>query len=358
MDTNHLDTTHAPALPPRDTLEQAFFASDATYDGLFWTGVRTTGIFCRPSCRARKPRPENIEFFATIGQALFAGYRPCLRCRPAEAPGAVPEWAADLVREIDGDPAPRVAAADLRARGLDPARVRRFWLKRFGVTFAGYCRARRLGGALRQLRGGASVDDTVWDSGYASHSGFRDAFAREVGKPPGRARATRLVTTALIDSPIGPLYAGALDEGIVLLEFSDRRMLEAQLRLVERRFDAALLPGQHALLERLGTELAEYFAGRRRTFDVPVLTPGTPFQERVWDELRRVPYGTTMSYAQLAARLGRPAAARAVGTANGMNRVAILVPCHRVITAAGTIGGYGGGRWRKDHLLALEARNE
>lgn len=163
----------------------------------------------------------------------------------------------------------------------------------------------------------------------------------------------RLVVAATLDSPLGPLLAAATDDGVCLLEFFDRRMLATQLKIVEHRL-GRIVPGRHAHLERLQAELDEYFAGTRRAFGVPIVAPGSPFEHSVWDELRRIPPGETRSYDGLAAALGRPGAGRAVGRANGRNRIAIVIPCHRVIGADGALTGYGGGLWRKQRLLDLE----
>ena len=151
------------------------------------------------------------------------------------------------------------------------------------------------------------------------------------------------------------MLAGATDDGICLAEFTDRPMLPTQLRTLQRRLGRPIVAGRHPLLDRLQAELDEYFAGARRTFDMPLVAPGSPFQERTWAELRRVASGTTVSYEELAGRLGRPMAQRAVGTANGANRIALLIPCHRVVRKGGETGNYGGGRWRKEWLLAHEA---
>ena len=159
---------------------------------------------------------------------------------------------------------------------------------------------------------------------------------------------------AWIESPLGPLIAGADDRGICLLEFSDRRMLEAQLAAVARRLRRSLVPGAHPLLDRLRTQLGEYFAGSRTAFDLPLNAPGTPFQERVWSALLAIPFGELRSYEQIAVAIGAPTAVRAVGRANGMNRIAIVIPCHRVVGKDGTPTGYGGGIWRKQRLLDLE----
>src|SRR5262245_32074264 len=193
-------------LPSRDEMERAYLVSDASYDGVFFLGVRTTGIFCRPSCPARKPKPENVEFFAQPKDALGAGYRPCLRCRPLEDEQA-PEWAKTLLARLERAPGTRWRDDDLRTLGLEPARVRRYFAGRYGMTFQAYCRALRLGRAFDRLRAGASVDDAVFDVGYESHSGFRDAFARTFGQPPGRSEDTRRVNVMWLDTPLGPMIA-------------------------------------------------------------------------------------------------------------------------------------------------------
>jgi AraC family transcriptional regulator of adaptative response/methylated-DNA-[protein]-cysteine methyltransferase len=350
-----------PGTPPFEVMDAAFRGRDASFDGLFFAAVTTTGIFCRPSCPARKPLPGNILYYATAAEALFSGYRPCLRCSPL-ASAADPAWVADLVARVEAEPKRRIRDADLRAEGLDPASVRRRFQARFGLSFQAYQRARRLAAAFEAIKAGGSLDDAVFDHGYESHSGFRDAFARLFGDAPGRyaARgsatdpAADFIRLAWIDSPLGPLVAGAVDAGICLLEFTDRRMLETQADVLRSRLGLPAAPAPHPHLDRLKTELDEYFAGRRRDFDLPLHEPGTPFQERVWAALREIPCGQTRSYGELARALGDPAAVRAVAQANGRNRIAILVPCHRVIGADGGLGGYGGGLWRKRRLLEIE----
>jgi AraC family transcriptional regulator of adaptative response/methylated-DNA-[protein]-cysteine methyltransferase len=345
-----------PALPPRTEMERAFFDSDASYDGIFVTGVRTTGIFCRPSCRARKPLPANIEFFAGVKEALFAGYRPCKRCDPATPPGTAPDWVKTLLNTVDADPNRRLHDEDLRELGVEPARARRYFLEHYGMTFHAYCRGRRLSGALRQLRSGDSLDDVALGTGWDSHSGFREAFTRTFGTAPGAARniPDAAVVMAMIETPLGPMVAGATDAGLCLLEFTDRRMLEAQLRRLQSLLKQPMLPGEHRYLAQTREELALYFDGKLKEFTVPLVFRGTPFEEKVWRELCAIPYGKTESYAGLAARVASPGAQRAVGRANGMNRISIVIPCHRVVNSDGKLGGYGGGLWRKHWLLSLE----
>jgi AraC family transcriptional regulator, regulatory protein of adaptative response / methylated-DNA-[protein]-cysteine methyltransferase len=341
-------------MPPEPEMRRAFFAKDASYDGLFVTGVSTTGIFCRPSCTARKPRPENVRFFPGVREAMFAGFRPCRRCDPLRANGQEPDWVQRLLAQMDRAPDHRVRDRDLRALGLQPWQVRRYFSHRYNMTFHAFARARRLAGALDQLRRGAKLDEVVMDTGFESHSGFRDAFTRTFGDAPGRARQDDCIVVGWVESPLGPLLTGATRDGVCLLEFTDRRKLETQIETMKRRFKCAVVPGDNAYLEQLRHELDAYFAGQLTSFTVPLVAPGTPFQEKVWSALLQIPYGQTLSYEDLAKKVGAPAAQRAVGTANGMNRIAIVIPCHRVVNKNGKLGGYGGLLWRKEALLHLE----
>jgi AraC family transcriptional regulator of adaptative response/methylated-DNA-[protein]-cysteine methyltransferase len=341
-------------LPTVAEMERAYLERDATYDGLFYLGVRTTGIFCRPTCPARKPLAKNVEYFATPNSAIAAGYRPCKRCRPMQLDDE-PLWATRLIDEVEREPAARISEGDLAARGVDPATVRRYFQRRYGMTFQAYTRARRLGGALHLIREDLPVDAAVFESGYDSHSGFRDAFARTFGSTPRGAQDC--IYLSWLKSPLGPLVAGATAEGVCLVEFTDRRMLATELAELRRHFGAVAIPGTNDHLRRLKSELKAYFAGTLRKFSVPLSSPGTTFQQRVWDRLVRIPYGQTRSYDEIAAALGQPGAQRAVGRANGMNRIAIVIPCHRVVRKGGQLGGYGGGLRRKQFLLELEKRN-
>jgi AraC family transcriptional regulator of adaptative response/methylated-DNA-[protein]-cysteine methyltransferase len=341
-------------LPPLKEMERAVNESDAGYDGIFFVAVRTTGIFCKPSCPARKPLPRNREYYATAREALFAGYRPCKRCRPMDVSGRPPEWVARLLLAVEDDPSVRWRDADLRALGVEPARARRFFRKHYGMTFQTYCRGRRMGKALQQIRQGADIDDVALGTGYESHSGFREAFARTFGQPPGRSRQADAIVTDWVESPLGPLVVAATEGAICLLEFTDRRALETQGETLRKRFARAIVPGKNDQTEQLKEQLAEYFAGTRTEFDVPLVYPGTPFQRTVWEQLLKIPYGQTCSYEDIARAVGVPEGSRAVGQANGLNRVAIVIPCHRVVNKGGKLGGYGGGLWRKQFLLDLE----
>jgi len=221
MQTTDAPFRQAEDLPPSTEMYRALLERDASYEGVFYLGVRTTGIFCRPTCPARKPKLENVEFFGSTREAITSGYRPCRRCAPMKPEGAPPEWLEGLLHAIEKDPARRWKDADLRAAGLDPARVRRWFKRHHSLTFHGYHRARRLGLALGQIRSGDDIMGTAYDHGYESLSGFRDAFAHLFGEPPSKGGTEHVVITRVL-TPLGPLVAGATDEGLCLLEFADR----------------------------------------------------------------------------------------------------------------------------------------
>ena len=340
-------------LPPLAEMQRAQRNRDAAYNGIFYIAVKTTGIFCRPTCPARPALPKNIEYYGTAREALFAGYRPCKRCRPLND-STQPDWARQLIADIESHPTQRITENDLQLRGIDPATVRRYFQKEYQMTFQAYARSRRLTQAFSHIRNGSRIDDAVFSSGYQSHSGFRDAFAKTLGKPPSASRNGDCILLTWLESPLGPLVAGANSRGVCLLEFSDRRMLETQFATLKRRFSVPLAPGTNHHLKQLKIELSRYFAGNLKQFTVKLCFPGTPFQQKVWNELLKIPFGLTRSYQEMAVAVGTPKAVRAVGTANGKNRIAIVIPCHRVVNKNGKLGGYGGGLRRKEFLLNLE----
>ncbi len=345
-----------PRLPDTDTMYRALVERDPSFDGLFFTGVTTTGIFCRTTCTARKPKRENVVFFPTAHDAMLAGYRPCRVCRPIEPPGITPEPVRRLLADVEADPALRLSEADLRARGIDPAGLRRWFKKNHGMTFQAYVRTLRIGAAFGRIRHGDTATNAAFDHGWDSLSGFGEAFRKVMGAAPTRA-AGLVVTVTRIETPLGPMLAGATADGVCLLEFVDRRMIETQLERLRKLFRAALVPGSSPHFDRLADELQRYFSGTLRRFSTPLDMRGTPFQKKTWSALLTIPYGETRSYAEQARIVGEPSAVRAVARANGDNRIAIVIPCHRVVGSDGSLTGYGGGLWRKRWLLDLERKS-
>jgi AraC family transcriptional regulator of adaptative response/methylated-DNA-[protein]-cysteine methyltransferase len=340
-------------LPTTARMHKALLDRDPAFEGVFVVGVKTTGIFCRPTCPARKPRIDNCEFFATPQDALYAGYRACLRCRPLGR--TLPPVVEQLIAIVEQDPTRRITESDLADLGIDPSTARRQFRKHCAMTFHAYQRARRMGLALADLRRHDDIPRAMHTGAYVSHSGFSAAFTSIFGKPPSAARGVATLIADRVETPLGPMVAVANDDAVCLLEFHDRRALERELTWLRRHHNAEIIPGTNAHLRHLARELEEYFAHARTTFTTAVAIEGTDFQCAVWHQLRAIPPGQTRSYRDIAIAIGRPDSHRAVARANGDNRIAILIPCHRVIRADGSISGYAGGVWRKRRLLDLEA---
>jgi AraC family transcriptional regulator of adaptative response/methylated-DNA-[protein]-cysteine methyltransferase len=335
-------------------MERAIHHRDPEFDGIFFVAIRTTGIFCRPSCPAKTALARNRRYFPSVKDAMQAGFRPCRRCRPLDTNGRLPTWVRQLLQQIDKDRTIRLTDGALRKLGIEPARARRFFRKNYGMTFQTFCRRRRMGSALSEIGQGIKADHAGWSNGYQSSSGFREAFRQTFGTPPGHSEGTDCIVIDWVESPVGPLVLGANSSGICLLEFSDPRRLQKQLAQLRKSHACPVVPGQHKHLDQLKEELEQYFAGKLTQFRVPISIKGTPFQETVWNGLLEIPYGETQSYEGLAHTIGHPRAVRALGRANGQNCIAIVIPCHRVVNKNGKLGGYGGGLWRKQFLLDLE----
>lgn len=333
---------------------QACLDKNPEYEGIFFVGVKTTGVFCRPTCPARKPKFENCEFYKTAKEALLASFRPCKRCRPLSYPNQASALIQQLVEAVEENPEKRWKDCDFRALSVDASTARRQFKQRFGMTFVEYARARRMGLAVKQIREGSAVIDAQLAVGYESSSGFRDAFSRIMGSAPTMLGSSNILKAAWLDTRLGPMLAISDEEALYLLEFVDRRGLEREVEQLRTRTKSAILPGQTVPIRSIENELQLYFEGKLNEFKTAIHLLGSPFQQRVWEELRKIPPGQTRSYADIAAAIGKPTAYRAVARANGANTIAIVIPCHRVINANGELGGYGGGLTRKKWLITHE----
>ena len=353
---NGADMNPLDLLPPAEVMYRALVNRDQSFEGIFYVGVRTTGIFCRPTCSAKKPARVNVHFFATPTEALDEGYRPCLRCNPMDPNQHAPKLIERLRAEIERTPDGRLTDKELAAMSIDPSTARRQFKRHYGMTFQAYHRARRLGLALQEVRDGGRVEEAQNGSGYQSASGFRDAFARIIGDSPSAAKSQAGLFAERIETPLGAMLAVADDAGLRLLEFMDRRAMKTELTLLRKRLHTNVVPGEHRHLTAVRDQLSEYFAGKRLEFDLPIAPVGSEFQLRAWEILRSIPAGETRSYSWMAGQLGDKGARRAVGRANGANMICIVIPCHRVIRADGTLCGYGGGLWRKKWLLDHERK--
>ena len=334
-------------------MARAFASRDRAFDGRFVVGVTSTGIYCRPSCPARRPRPEHVRFLPDPAAAEAAGLRPCKRCAPArQRPDAVAvEQALALLREAQGPvPLARIAAAT----GYSPAHLQRLFTRAVGLSPAAYGRALRRAQAEVALPGAPSVAGAIYAAGYEAPSRFYDAMQHS-GMAPHQRRAGgagQVIRWAVVSTTLGPLLVAATRRGVCCLAFNAGEAL-LRARFPHARLEAGDAPFQ-ALLDQVVAAVEAPGSGQ----DIPLDVAGTAFQQRVWQALRAIPKGETRSYGELAAALGQPGAARAVGGANGANPVAVLVPCHRVIAADGTLGGYAWGLDIKAELLRRERDDE
>lgn len=341
--------------PSDERCWQAVLARDRDYDGRFVTGVLTTGIYCRASCAARHPSRANVQFFAGPEEARAAGLRACLRCRPDDTArdDAAVALAVGLLRDPHVD---RLLLADLAKRtGYSTAHFQKVFSRAVGLSPAAYARAVRAERARDALSGGASVTAALYEAGYGAPSRFYETGGTTLGMMPsawrngGRGVAIRWAQVA---TSLGPMLVAATVKGICRLSFN-----EGLDELAARFPHAEIAPGDEPfamLCERVVSAVER----PGRAANLPLDVQGTAFQEAVWEQLRAIPPGETRSYGEIAARLGKPGASRAVGQANGANPVAVLTPCHRVVAADGTLGGYAYGEEIKRELLRREAADD
>lgn len=339
-----------------EIMYRAIVEKDSSFEGLFYTAVKTTGIFCRPSCTARKPKLENVEFLKTTKECMLKGYRACKVCNPLQSLNHTPPAYREIMDALAANPGIKFKDHDLKQKGIEPSQIRRWFLKNHGITFQAYQRMLRINSAFKKIQTGERITHTAFDAGFESLSGFGESFKNIFGVSPKQGRQQSIIDLKRIETPLGTMLACATSEGVCLLEFTDRKMLETQLKSISRQLNATIIQGNNPHFDLLETQLSEYFSGSRKTFSVPLHTPGSDFQNRVWAALQLVPYGQTRSYKEQAISIGSPESVRAVANANGMNRISILIPCHRVIGSDGQLTGYGGGLWRKKYLLDLEEK--
>lgn len=344
-------------LPSHDQLYSALCNRSSEYEGRAYVCVKTTGIFCRLTCPARNPKPHNCLFVETIAECISSGFRPCKRCKPL-----APEATADstiqlLLKKLNANPDKRWCENDIVQLGLDPTTVRRTFKRQYGITFLEMARQTRLRSGMAELANGNRVIDAQNSADYSSPSAFRAAFTKLIGLKPGDFSDSAPLKASWIDTSLGAMIIVCDEQELHLLEFTDRKALPTELKKLRDVYSHTPAPlgfGETAITELVRKELNDFFALRSAVFTVQVAMHCTPFTKKVWHALQKIPAGETRSYSDVARTVGKPAAVRAVARANGANPIAIIVPCHRVIGADGSLTGYGGGLWRKQKLIELE----
>jgi len=349
----------AEAITPRtpdDEAWDAFHSRDKARRSLYLMGVKTTGIYCRPGCPARMPKRENVRFFATAEEARAEGFRACKRCKPDDGRTVHADAIARVCRAIDeAEESPRLEELAAIAN-LSPFHFHRVFKAETGVTPAAYAAAVKDRRAKQALEGGASVTEAVYDAGYGAASRFYAKSKARFGMAPARWKnrgAGEHIRVAVAPCALGHVLVAVTDKGVCALELGDDPA--AMLDWFRERFSAAETVVDDAGLGGTVSAIVELIEHpRTASADLPLDVRGTAFQQQVWDALRRIPPGETWTYGQLAEHLGHPKAARAVGAACGQNRVAVLIPCHRVVGSNGSLTGFAYGVERKRELLKRE----
>ncbi len=331
-------------------------SKDTIYEGVFITAVKTTGIFCRPSCRARRPKPENVIFYDTVKVALQNGFRPCKICKPMEQEATTPDYIKDIINELQKEPYKRITDENLRQRNIEPHTIRRWFKQHYNVTFHSFQRMLRINDAFTNIKKGTSITYAAFESGYESLSGFNESYRSVFGDSASKIKNENIINIVRFSTPLGAMFACATEKGICLLEFTDEKRLESLLKDLQKRLDTVMLPGKNKHLTQVQDELKEYFEGKRTEFTIVLDMQGTDFRKLVWQELMTIPFGSTKTYKEQAIALNNGKAIRAVASANGANKINIIIPCHRVIGSNGSLTGYGGGLHRKKWLLDFEKR--
>jgi len=336
----------------------AVLARDSRRDGIFVFAVRSTGIYCRPSCPSRRPRPERVVFFPLPEAAERAGFRACRRCRPGLAGQGDPRgaWLRRICRFIEAHPDARLAELSAVA-GVSPHHFQRTFKRLLGITPRQFADARRLSALKAHLKGGRDVAEATYEAGYGSSSRLYERADGQLGMTPAtyrRGGRGMKIGYTITDSPLGRLLVAATERGVSAVSLGDDDVhLEAALR---DEYPAAEIRRDERVLRPWVEAIVRHLDGRLPHLELPIDVTATAFQWRVWQELRKIPLGRTRSYLDVARAIGAPRATRAVAQACARNRVSILIPCHRVVGADGRIGGYRWGVERKEKLLARERR--
>ena len=342
---------------PQEKWWEAVLARDANQDGQFFFAVSTTGVYCRPSCPAKRPRRENVAFYRRPEDAEKAGYRACLRCKPRSASGnpqtaTVKEMCRYIEQHLDE---PVTLERLAKVFGQSPFHLQRTFKKTLGITPRAYADSCRMGLLKRNLQAGRSVTHALYEAGYSSSSRLYERTASQLGMTPDKYRRGAIAASiryTCTNSPLGRMLVAATDKGICAIQFADTD--DELTEGLKREFPFAVRKREDASMRSWTNTVLRQISGHKTNRSLPLDIQATAFQRRVWDHLQSLPFGTTQSYGEVAKAIGRPTAARAVARACASNRIAVAIPCHRVVREDGEMGGYRWGVERKKALLQME----
>lgn len=324
------------------------------YDGTFFTAVKTTGIFCHPSCRARIPKAKNVVFYASIQDALQNGFRPCKVCKPMEKIGETPSYIKNIIKELQQNPHKKISDEQLKQKGIEPHTIRRWFKKHYNITFHAFQRMLRINYAFNHIKKGNSITHSAFESGYDSLSGFNESYRSIFGVSASQSKNRTVINVLRFSSPIGSIIACATEKGICFLGFIGQKRIQQQFNQIQKHFDAVILPGRNQHLTKVKKEINEYFEGKRKSFTVTLDIVGTDLQKDAWKALEKIPYGKTISDKEQASSISKTQNVRVIASANGANKISIIIPCHRVIGSSKRPSDYAGGLHRKSWLLNFE----
>ena len=328
---------------------------DTNFIGSFFFGVKTTGIFCIPSCRARTPKPENLVYYTQVNELVAEGFRPCKLCKPTLNAYEMPPDIKQAIKMIHESPFEKIKDTHLVEHGIRPEKLRRWFKKNYGITFHAYQRMHRISNAYQNIKNGKKITDSAFNSGYESLSGFNHTFKTLLGKEPNKSNELCVIHIRRITTPLGPMLICASEKGICLLEFTDQKTLETELINLESKRQATILLGENQIIQQAEKELNEYFQGKRTVFNTPIDQSDTDFQINYWHHIQQIPFGETRCSSSLAKELQTNE--RYIQETNKMNKVAIILPCHRVICNPNKLHDNRKGLERKNVLIKLEKQN-
>ena len=327
---------------------QALLERNANYIDVFYVGVKTTLVFCISTCSAKKPKKENVDFFSSFKETLQYGYVPCKICNPIENTNKIPDQVQRAIQIVKENLKEKTTDHKLLQNNINPKAVRVWFKKHRHLTFHTFQRMWRINNAYKELEKSKKIIDAAL--------GFNYTYKYLTEKKSSTNARQQVIFISRIHTPLGPMFVCATEEGVCLLEFTDRRMLETEFKDIQKRLGAKILVGKNKYIKQINKELDEYFLGKRKHFDVLLNMLGTEFQKLAWKSLQKIPYGSTTTYQKQAEKISKGDIKPTV-SANGYNKISIIIPCHRVISENKELQGYGGGIERKKWLIEFEKGN-